>query len=88
MCLITWRVMRVRPLDSWHRVTRRAMSARPCPKAGVRQDRILFVTLIAASQGIHKLCMRYPQLKIITSEVGRCRLTVSNPVLKAPMVER
>ena len=38
-------------------------------KAGVRQDRIMFVTIIAASQGIHSLCMRYPQMKIITSEV-------------------
>ena len=38
-------------------------------KAGVRQDRIMFVTIIAASQGIHSLCMRYPHMKIITSEV-------------------
>ena len=38
-------------------------------KAGVRQDRIMFVTIIAASQGIHSLCMRYPQMKMITSEV-------------------
>lgn len=38
-------------------------------KSGVRQDRIIFVTVIAASQGIHSLCMRYPHMKIITSEV-------------------
>ena len=36
---------------------------------GVREDRIMFVTVIAASQGIHALAMRYPQMKIITSEV-------------------
>lgn len=29
----------------------------------------MFVTIIAASQGIHSLCMRYPHMKIITSEV-------------------
>jgi hypothetical protein len=38
-------------------------------RRGVRQDRIMFVTVIAASQGIHQLAMRYPQMKIITSEV-------------------
>ena len=29
----------------------------------------MFVTVIAASGGIHQLAMRYPQMKIITSEV-------------------
>ncbi len=36
---------------------------------GVREDRVLFVTVIAASQGIHTLASKYPAMKIITSEV-------------------
>ena len=38
-------------------------------KLGVREDRIMFVTVIAASQGIHTLATKYPHMKIITSEV-------------------
>ena len=38
-------------------------------RLGVREDRIMFVTLIAASQGIHALAIKYPRMKIITSEV-------------------
>ena len=38
-------------------------------KLGVREDRIMFVTVIAASQGIHTLASKYPSMKIITSEV-------------------
>ena len=49
-------------------------------KQGVRQDRIMFVTVIAASQGIHALAMRYPQMKIITSEVD-AGLNESNRVV-------
>jgi uridine kinase len=38
-------------------------------RLGVREDRIMFVTVIAASQGIHTLASKYPHMKIITSEV-------------------
>jgi uracil phosphoribosyltransferase len=36
---------------------------------GVDQGRILFLSLIAAPEGIHKISRAYPQVKIITSEI-------------------
>lgn len=36
---------------------------------GVQEQKILFLTLIAAPEGIHTLCKRYPALKVITSEI-------------------
>ena len=36
---------------------------------GVRQDKILFLSLIAAPEGIHKICAAFPQVKVITSEI-------------------
>ena len=36
---------------------------------GVQEEKILFLTVIASTQGVHHLCTRYPRMKIITSEV-------------------
>lgn len=35
----------------------------------VPESKILFLTLIAAPEGIHKVCSKFPQLKVITSEI-------------------
>lgn len=36
---------------------------------GVHEDKILFLSVIAAPEGIHKLCGGFPALKVITSEI-------------------
>ena len=36
---------------------------------GVDEGRILFLTLIAAPEGIHRVCGSYPRLKLVTSEI-------------------
>jgi uridine kinase len=36
---------------------------------GVCENKILFLTLIAAPEGIHALCRRFPGMKVITSEI-------------------
>ncbi|KAL4419150.1 hypothetical protein ABPG77_009126, partial [Micractinium sp. CCAP 211/92] len=36
---------------------------------GVDEGKILFLSLIAAPEGIHTLCRRFPRLKVITSEI-------------------
>ena len=36
---------------------------------GVQQGHILFLTLIAAPEGIHRVCKEYPRVKVITSEI-------------------
>ena len=36
---------------------------------GVAQERIIFLTLIAAPQGVHRVCEQYPRLTLVTSEV-------------------
>jgi uridine kinase len=36
---------------------------------GVDEGRILFLTLIAAPEGIHRVCGAYPRLKLVTSEI-------------------
>ncbi|KAK7291559.1 hypothetical protein RIF29_06800 [Crotalaria pallida] len=38
-------------------------------KKGVPESRIIFLNLISAAEGIHCVCKRFPQLKIVTSEV-------------------
>jgi uridine kinase len=38
-------------------------------ECGVVQERIIFLTLIAAPQGVHRVCERYPRLTLVTSEV-------------------
>ena len=40
--------------------------------AGVDQGKILFLTLIAAPEGIHHICSRFPRLKLITTEIDDC----------------
>lgn len=39
---------------------------------GVSEGKILFLTLMAAPEGIHALCRRFPAMKIITSEIDDC----------------
>ena len=36
---------------------------------GVEECRILFLSLIAAPEGIRKLCSTFPRLKVITSDI-------------------
>ena len=36
---------------------------------GVEQERIIFLTLVAAPQGIRVVCERYPKLTLVTSEI-------------------
>ncbi|ONM03197.1 Uridine kinase-like protein 2 chloroplastic [Zea mays] len=36
---------------------------------GVPEDRIIFLTLVSAPEGIHCVCKRFPHLKIVTSEI-------------------
>lgn len=36
---------------------------------GVEEGKILFLSLIAAPEGIHKICGAYPRVKVITSEI-------------------
>lgn len=36
---------------------------------GVEECKILFLSLIAAPEGIHKLCSTFPRLKVITSDI-------------------
>ena len=36
---------------------------------GVDQSHIIFLTLIAAPQGIFRVCEKYPQLVVVTSEI-------------------
>lgn len=36
---------------------------------GVEESKILFLTLLAAPEGIHNICRRFPRLKLITSEI-------------------
>ena len=37
---------------------------------GVQESRILFLTLIAAPEGLHNICTRFPKLTVVTS--GGC----------------
>ena len=36
---------------------------------GVEEGKILFLTLIAAPEGIHRICSAFPRVKLITSEI-------------------
>ena len=36
---------------------------------GVMEGKILFLSLIAAPDGIHKICGTFPRVKLITSEI-------------------
>ncbi|GIL75287.1 hypothetical protein Vretifemale_5110 [Volvox reticuliferus] len=39
---------------------------------GVPEDRILFLTIIAAPEGIHRVCGTYPAVRLLTSEIDDC----------------
>ena len=39
---------------------------------GVKEERILFLSLIAAPEGVQKVCSRFPLLKVVTSEIDQC----------------
>ena len=36
---------------------------------GVCEGKILFLSLIAAPEGIHTVCNKFPRVKVITSEI-------------------
>jgi len=36
---------------------------------GVDESKIILITLIAAPQGIHRVCTRYPKVRLVTSEI-------------------
>ena len=36
---------------------------------GVEEGKILFLSLIAAPEGIHRICAAFPRAKVITSEI-------------------
>ena len=36
---------------------------------GVPEDKILFLTLIAAPEGVHRVCAAFPAVKVLTSEI-------------------
>lgn len=36
---------------------------------GVEEGKILFLSLIAAPEGIHRVCRAYPRVKLIVSEI-------------------
>ena len=36
---------------------------------GVSQDRVLLLCVVAAPEGVHKVCAAYPALKVVTSEI-------------------
>lgn len=38
---------------------------------GVKEDKILFLSMVAAPQAIHRLCGTYPDMKVLTSEVDK-----------------
>jgi uridine kinase len=38
-------------------------------KRGVDQGKILFLTLIAAPEGVHRLCREFPRMRVLTSEI-------------------
>lgn len=36
---------------------------------GVEEGKILFLSLIAAPEGVHKICGQYPRVKVVTTEI-------------------
>ena len=36
---------------------------------GVLESRIVFLSLISAPEGIHRLCKKFPRMKVVTSEI-------------------
>lgn len=62
------------------------------------EGKILFLSLIAAPEGVHKICGQYPKVKVVTTEIdegiapdfqvipGRCTVCCSNIVATAAML--
>ena len=46
-----------------------AKAVRVLLERGVQEDKILFLTLIAAPEGVNRICREFPRLKLITSEI-------------------
>jgi uridine kinase len=38
---------------------------------GVLEDKILFLSMVAAPEAIHRLCTTFPLMKVLTSEIDR-----------------
>lgn len=38
-------------------------------KKGVREENIIFLSIIAAPQGIHRVCTAFPKIQVVTSEI-------------------
>lgn len=38
-------------------------------KKGVKEENIIFLSLIAAPQGIHRVCTHFPKIQVVTSEI-------------------
>lgn len=36
---------------------------------GVEEGKILFLSIIAAPEGVHKICGQYPKVKVVTTEI-------------------
>ena len=65
---------------------------------GVDEGKILFLSLIAAPEGVHKICGQYPKVKVVTTEIdegiapdfqvipGRCIVCCSNIRTTAAML--
>jgi uridine kinase len=41
----------------------------PVQEEGVPQDKVYLLCLIAAPQGIHAVCKRFPALRVVVSEI-------------------
>lgn len=48
---------------------------------GVQESKILFLTLIAAPEGLHNICTRFPKLTVVTSGPCLTGLAVTPPCL-------
>lgn len=38
---------------------------------GAKEEKILFLSMVAAPEAIHKLCSTFPRMKVLTSEIDR-----------------
>lgn len=62
------------PCIALHRARRLGVGGGPAQvllDRGVAQDRILFLSMIAAPEAVHRLCTSFPAMKLLTSEVDR-----------------
>lgn len=47
----------------------RSLKGQVILEKGVEEGKILFLSLIAAPEGIHRVCRAYPRVKLIVSEI-------------------